>query len=73
MAAFCGRLDCLQLLVKHRATIDSVDYDGNTPGAYRTHFVGVYPVDLSDLSCMQLPVTNTAITRTIYFKPLWAH
>jgi len=34
IAAFCGRLDCLQVLVKHHATLDSVDHDGNTPGAY---------------------------------------
>jgi len=32
VASFCGRLDCLQLLAKHHATLDSVDYDGNTPG-----------------------------------------
>jgi len=31
-ASFCGRLDCLQLLAKHNAALDSVDYDGNTPG-----------------------------------------
>ena len=34
MAAFCGRLDCLHLLFKHHATVDAVDHDGNTPGAY---------------------------------------
>jgi len=51
MAAFCGRLDCLQMLVKHHATVDSVDHDGNTPGAYTpasSHFCRVYPTDFSD-------------------------
>jgi len=33
MASFCGRLDCLQLLVKYHASVDCVDHDGNTPGA----------------------------------------
>ena len=62
MASFCGRFDCLQMLVKHHATVDSVDYDGNTPGASIV-FNQVYHTDHSGYFVIVLDPNSVATER----------
>jgi len=60
MASFCGRFDCLQMLVKHHATVDSVDYDGNTPGAFT--YIPQYTLLHSDF----IPLAILIVKRETY-------